>query len=155
MTNFGIARKYYAHLSGTELARLLGTTPSYISQLESGHRGMTDQNVRRVAEILDVSPAWLLEVPETMPLTDPLTGTLYTLPIMRSEDIPGYGTLYHVWVDDAALIVPVILAGGIQITPRDWQGQTARSASEITECQWIGPRGQDCVMIDGLPRIIE
>lgn len=157
MTNFGIARRYFARISGAELAERLGTGKSYVSQLESGHRGMTGQNVRRVAEILDVSPAWLLEVPETMPLTDPINGETWIVPIMRSEDIPGYGTMYHIWLgeDGIDLIVPIIIAGGVQITPFDWQGQTARRASEIGEYKWIGPRGQDCVMVDGLPRIIE
>lgn len=155
MTNFAIARRLFADITSADLAERLGATQPYVSQLETGKRGMTIQNVQRVAEILDVSPAWLMDIPEIMPVTDPLSGTLYTLPIMRSEDIPGYGALYHVWLDDAALIVPVILAGGVQITPRDWQGQTARRASEIGEYKWIGPSGQDCVMVDGLPRIIE
>ena len=155
MTNFAIARRLYAGITSADLAERLGTTQPYISKLETGKCAMTRQSVQRIAEILGVSPAWLMDIPEAMPVTDPLSGTLYTLPIMRSDDIPGYGTLYHVWLDDAALIVPVILAGGVQITPRDWQGQTARSASEIPEHEWIGPHGQDCVMVDGLPRIIE
>lgn len=154
MTNFAIARRLFAGITTTDLAVRLGVSQPYVSALETGKRGMTPQSVQRVAEMLDVSPAWLMEIPERLPLTDPLAGTTWTAPILRSEDIPGYGTLYHVWLNDAALIVPVILAGGIQITPRDWQGQTARSASEIAEHDWIGPAGQDCVMIDGLPRVI-
>ena len=155
MTNFAIARRLYAGITSADLAARLGVTQSYISQLETGKRSVNRQNVQLVAGILDVSRAWLLEVPEAMPLSDLLSGDVFSAPIMRDEDIPGYGTIYHVWLDDAALIVPVILAGGVQMTPRDWQAPIPHTASEIGEHQWIGPRGQDCIMLDGLPRIIE
>lgn len=154
MNNFAIARKFLSRLTGAEIAEKMAVTPAFVSQLETGKRAVTRQSVQRIAEILDVSPAWLLEVPELLPVSDPLSGENWTLPIMRAEEIPGYGILYHVWIEDAALAVPVIIASGIQFTPADWQAPIPQNAAEIAEHAWIDPHGNDAIMLDGLPRVI-
>lgn len=153
MTNFEIAARF-AWLNGKEIAEKLGVSTAYISQLMTGKRGLGPNNVQLLATTLDVDPAWLLGVPQALPLVDPLTGDVYTCRILRCEDIPDYGALYHVHLDETGNIVPVILSAGIQLTPTDWTALTVRSAADIAECAWMGPGGRDAIMIDGLPRVL-
>ena len=120
----------------------------------TGKRSLGPNNVQLLADLLDVDQAWLLSVPQALPLVDPLTGEVYACPIIRSEEIEGYGTLYHVHIAETGDIVPVILSAGLQLTPTDWTALTVRSAADIPEGTWMGPGGRDAVMLDGLPRVI-
>lgn len=153
MTNFEIACGF-AGVSGRELAERLGVTPQYVSQLTTGKRSLGPANVRLLAGALDVDEAWLLGFGQRLALVDPLEGTVYACPVIRSEEIPGYGVLYHVYLDETGDIVPVILSGGVQLTPTDWMALTVRSAADIGGCAWMGPGGRDAVMLDGLPRVL-
>lgn len=153
MTNFEIAARF-AGLNGKEIAERLGVSTAYVSQLMTGKRSLGPNNVQLLATTLDVDPAWLLGVPQALPLIDPLTGDVYACPIIRSEDIEGYGTLYHVHLAQTGDIVPVILSAGIQLTPTDWTTLTVRSAADIADCAWMGPGGRDAIMIDGMPRVL-
>ena len=153
MTNFEIAARF-AGLNGKELAERLGVSTQYISQLMTGKRSLGPNNVQLLATTLDVDPAWLLGVPQTLPLIDPLTGDVFSAGIIRTEHIADYGTLYHVHLRETGDIVPVILSAGIQLTPTDWTALTVRRVADIAECTWMGPGGRDAVMLDGLPRVI-
>lgn len=153
MTNFEIA-KNFCGLSAVALAERLGVSPQQLNGWIKGQRTPSRTGVDQIAAAMGVDPAWLLGVPQRLPLADPLTGDVYSCPIIRSEEIPGYGTLYHVHLSETGDIVPVILSAGMQLTPTDWQTLTVRSAADIGECAWTGPGGCDAVMLDGLPRII-
>lgn len=154
MTNFEIARGF-ANLSSIELANLLGVTPQQVSNWAKGLRTPTRANAEAIAEALGVDPAWLLGVAQTLPVLDPIHGDVYAAPIMRSETIPAYGVLYHVWVEEIDNLLPVIVAGGVQFTLTDWDASDIpRTAADIHAYRWIGPAGQDAVMLDGLPRVI-
>lgn len=153
MTYFEIA-KIFAKYTGTELAERLGVSPQHLNAWIKGSRVPNRNNVEYIASVLGVDPAWLLGLPQTMPVVDPLSGDVFTGRIMRSEAIDGYGELYHVYLNETGDIVPVILSAGIQFTPTDWTTLTVRSAEEIAEARWMDARGQDTIMLDGLPRVI-
>lgn len=153
MTNFEIA-KNFAGVSAVELARRLEVSPQQLNAWLAGTRTPSRTNVEEIARRMDVDAAWLLGVPQRLTLTVPLTGDVYGCPILRSEDIPGYGMLYHVYLEETGDIVPVILSAGLQLTPTDWTSLTVRSAEDIPECAWMGPGGRDAVMVDGLPRLM-
>ena len=153
MTNFEIAARF-AGLNGRELAKRLGVSTAYISQLMTGKRSLGPNNVQLLAKTLDVDAAWLLGVAQALPVADPLEGEVFNARIIRSEDIPDYGTLYHVHLAETGDIVPVILSAGVQLTPTDWQTLTVRRAEDIAGCVWMGPDGRDAVILDGLPRVI-
>ena len=153
MTNFEIAARL-AGLNGKEIAEKLGVSTAYISQLMTGKRNPGQGSVQLMANTLGVDPAWLLGVAQELPLIDQLTGDVFSCGIIRSEEIPDYGTLYHVYLSETGDIVPVILSAGLQLTPTDWTALTVRSAADIAECSWMGPGGRDAIMLDGLPRVV-
>ena len=153
MTSFEIATRF-AGITGRELAVKLGVSTAYISQLTTGKRSLGPNNVQLMAGMLDVDAAWLLGAAQALPLADPLGDGVWMCPIVRSEEIPGYGALYHAYMAQTGDIVPVILSAGLQLTPTDWQTLTVRRAEDIAGCAWMGPGGRDAVMMDGLPRVI-
>lgn len=154
MTNFEIA-KNFCGLSAVALAERLGVSPQQLNGWIKGQRTPSRTNVDNIAEAMDVDPAWLLGVPQRLPLVDSLTGDVFDCPILRSEEIEDYGVLYHVYLAETGDIVPVIVDGGVQLTPTDWTWPSpVRSAADIAACAWTGPGGRDAVMLDGLPRIV-
>ena len=42
-----------------ELASRIGTSQGFVSDLENGRRGMTEEVAGRIAEVLDVPAHWL------------------------------------------------------------------------------------------------
>ena len=153
MTNFEIAKRFCG-IPAAALAQRLGVSPQQLNGWLKGARVPSRTNVDEIAAAMGVDPAWLLGVPQRLPLIDPLTGDVFSAGIIRSEDIPDYGTLYHVYLSETGDIVPVILSTGIQLTPTDWTALTVRSAADIAECSWMGPGGRDAIMLDGLPRVV-
>ncbi len=153
MTNFEIAARF-AGLNGRELAERLGVSTAYISQLMTGRRSLGPNNVQLLAKTLDVDAAWLLGVAQRLPVVDPDAGAVYSCGIVRTEILEGYGALYHVYLDETGDVVPVILSGGIQLTPRDWQTLMVRRRADIGGERWRDARGAEAVMLDGLPRVI-
>lgn len=155
MTNLEIARAF-AGISSTELANRLGVKLQQVTNWAKGLRTPTRANAATIAEALDVAPAWILGVEQTLPLLDPAHGDICTARIMRAESIPNYGTLYHVYLDEIGNLLPVILAGGVQFTLTDWDAAAdiPSTAADIPAYRWIGPAAQDAIMLDGLPRII-
>lgn len=153
MTHFEIARRFTG-LSGVELAGKLGVSPQQLQGWVSGTRTPSRTNVETIAAQMDVDAAWLLGVPQRLSVIDPLIGEAYTGGIMRTEEIDGYGMLYHVYLAQTGDIVPVILSAGVQFTPRDWTAQNVRSLDDVAGERWLDHRGADAVMLAGLPRIL-
>lgn len=159
MTNFEIAHRFTG-LSAVELARKLDVSPQHLNAWLSGQRVPSRTNISGIAAAMGVSPAWLLGVPESLTLHDPVERADYIAPIMRAEHINGYGILYHVYLDETGDVVPVILTDGLQFTPADWSAaQAIRCAADIaTESEdpagvrWMDWRGIPAIMIDGFPR---
>src|ERR1700674_1663190 len=101
------ARKL-AGLSQGHVAKILGLHRPSISEMEAGNRRVSADELARLAEIYDVSVAWLLgEAPETIDAQDPrlelaareltklkpddLERLLKLLAAMRSNSIPNGG----------------------------------------------------------------
>lgn len=99
------ARKL-AGLSQGHVAQLLGLHRPSVSEIEAGNRRVSADELARLAEIYDVSVAWLVgEVPETLDAQDPrlelaarelsklkpddLERLLKLLAAMRSDSIPN------------------------------------------------------------------
>lgn len=142
MTNFEVARRL-SGMSNLRLADALGTTPGYTSQLANGQRNLSVTSAKKVAGILDVDPAWIIGFPQHFPLYDPHEHVTSNCEIVRSEYMPDYGTLYHVYNADTGGIMPVIVAGGEQYTPVESQdNRIPRSAADIDSYQWMDSTGQ-------------
>lgn len=153
MTNFEIA-KAFTGLSAVALAERLGVSPQQLNGWIKGQRTPSRTSVDSIAKAMDVDPAWLLGVPQRLPLMDPLQGDVCDCPIIRSEEIKNYGILYHVYLDASGDVVPVILSAGLQLTPIDWQTLTVRTADDIPQARWMDAQGRDAVMLDNLPRVL-
>jgi transcriptional regulator with XRE-family HTH domain len=101
------ARKL-AGLSQGHVARMLGLHRPSVTEIEAGNRRVSADEIARLAELYDVSVAWLLgEAPETMDAQDPrlelaarelsklkpddLDRLLKLLAAMRSDSTPNGG----------------------------------------------------------------
>jgi len=153
MTHFEIALKF-SGLRAVDLAHILGAGTQQVNGWLRGERVPSRTTVKTIATALNVTPAWLLGVPDAVTVRDPISEQVVEGRILRVEQIAGYGTLYHVHIDESGDVVPVLFAGE-QFTPRDWQTLTVRSAQDIAGERWMDHRGRDAVMLDGLPRMIE
>lgn len=145
--------RYMRGLSQTELAARMGISPQSLNQYESGTRSLGPKLLPAAAQALDVSEAYLSGCAQTLPLYDFATGGTHMSAIMREERIQAYGTLYLCDVPDVGH-VSVILAGGVQFTLSDWQGEQVMTADEIAHGHWVAGRGTDAIMLGGLPRIL-
>lgn len=153
MTNFEIA-KNFTGLTAVALAQRLGVSPQQLNGWLNGSRVPSRTSVDKIAAAMDVDPAWLLGVGQQLAVMDPETGSVYACGIVRTESIPDYGALYHVYLNETGDIIPVILAGGVQLTPADWQTLTVHSAADIPTVSWRDARNVDAVMLDDLPRVL-
>lgn len=143
-------------LSQTDLAARMGISPQSLSQYESGARSLGAKLLPAAAQALDVSEAYLSGCAQTLPVYDYATGGTHMSEIMREESIPTYGTLYLCDVPDVGP-VSVILAGGVQLTLSDWQGEQVMTAAQIADPpngRWVDGRGEDAIMLGGLPRVL-
>lgn len=143
-------------LSQTDLAARMGISPQSLSQYESGARSLGSKLLPAAAQALDVSEAYLSGCAQTLPVYDYATGGTHISEIMREESIPTYGTLYLCDVPDVGP-VSVILAGGVQLTLSDWQGAQVMTAAQIADPpngRWVDGRGEDAIMLGGLPRVL-
>lgn len=89
---------------------------------------------------------------ETIPVIDFANANVVLCPIISSEAVEGYGTLYlanHPEVGPLA----VIQAGGMQFTPSDWQGEQPASVEDVVVAHWVDVLGNDAAMINGLPYV--
>ena len=140
MTNFEIARAF-AGIRGADLARALGVTPQNLYNWERGIRTPSRANAEAIARVLDVDPAWLLGVEQTLPVT--IHGDTCAARVMRSEYMPGYGALYHVCLPDTDDIMPVLLAGGAQYTLADRDAaDIPHTAADINAYKWAKSQGE-------------
>lgn len=143
-------------LSQTDLAARMGISPQSLSQYESGARSLGAKLLPAAAQALDVSEAYLSGCAQTLPVYDYATGGTHTSEIMREESIHTYGTLYLCDVPGVGP-VSVILAGGVQLTLSDWQGEQVMTAAQIADPpngRWVDGRGEDAIMLGGLPRVL-
>lgn len=154
MTPIKTAR-YMRGLSQTELAARMGISPQSLNQYESDARSLGPKLLPAAEQALDVSEAYLSGCAQTLPVYDFATGGTHMSAIMREERIPAYGTLYLCDVPDVGP-VSVILSAGLQFTLSDWQGKQVMTADEIADPpqgHWVDGRGEDAIMLGGLPRI--
>ena len=155
MTPIKTARRMRG-LSQTDLAARMGISPQSLNQYESGARSLGPKLLPAAAQALDVSQAYLSGCAQQLPVYDFGTGGTCLGAIMREEQIPAYGALYLVDIAAPGLQVSVILAGGIQFTLSDWQGEQVMTAEQIAEPpqgHWVDWRGMDAIMYRGLPRV--
>lgn len=144
-------------LSQTDLAARMGISPQSLNQYESGARSLGPKLLPAAAQALDVSQAYLSGCAQTLPVYDYKSGGTWLGAIMREEAIPAYGALYLVDIEALDLQISVILAGGVQFTLSDWQGEQVMTAEEIADPpqgRWVDGRGEDAIMLRGLPRIL-
>jgi len=82
------ARKL-AGLSQGQVAKILGLHRPSVSEIEAGNRRVSADEIARLAEIYDVSVAWLLgEAPETIDACDPrLELAARELTKLKSDDL--------------------------------------------------------------------
>ena len=149
----------FAGIPAARLAEKMGVTLPYISQLTTGQRKLGRANLQAYAEALDVSPAWLSGEAQSLPVYDPILKKTIVCRIVREEEIPDYGMLYHVYVDDSGDVIPVVISSGLQFVPSDWQGWAAKEVRAVKDlgnifCDWIDAAGDPAIVMDGLPRMI-
>ena len=152
MNNIAIARCLRG-ITIKALADRLGVTCQQVGNWECGFRNPKRSAAEQLADELDVDIAWIMDCPQPALIRDPLTGETYGCKIMRSEHIDGYGIMYHLYIDDTGDIVAQISAGCDILTTTDWQGLQPQNAAEIAEYRWMDGRGNDAIMVDGLPRV--
>ena len=136
-----------------QLANKLGMSKQQLYGLESGDRKPGPKVLPLLADALSVSPAYLRGEAESIPVVDFADGSVEMCKVISCETIEGYGALYLV-EHPVVGPLPVILADGVQFTPSDWQGELCASAEDAAGFAWVDARGNDAVMLDGLPRIM-
>lgn len=106
MTNFEVARRF-SGLSAADLARQLGVSPQQLNGWLHGDRLPNRASVESIAEKMDVDAAWLMGVPQMLPVTAQ-SGKVNSCPVIYSEKIPE-GVKYHVYVPDSDNFAQVII----------------------------------------------
>ena len=81
--------RFLAGLSQTQVARLLSLHRPSVSEIESGNRKVSAEELARLAEVYDVSVAWLIgNVPDAIDSEDPrLELAARELTKLKSEDL--------------------------------------------------------------------
>ena len=156
MNHIKIARAFRG-MTAADVQAATGISRQRISDYETDYLKPTREMAAKIAEALDVDVAWIMGHPQALSMIDPLDRERhYVAPIMRTEEIDGYGTLCHVYLDTDGVtgIVATIIGDGLQITPRWLDSEQPQDASEIADHCWMDPWGRDCVMLDGLPRVV-
>ena len=154
MNNIAIARRFRG-MNANTLADEIGVSCQHVSSWERGVRNPNRSTGQRLAEILDVDVAWIMDCPQTAQLFDPSTGEPVLCKIMRCEEIEGYGLMYHLYIPETGDIATVLRCrDGVEFTTRDWMGKQPQNASEIAEYDWMDWRRVNAIMFDGLPRIL-
>ena len=136
-----------------QLGEMVGMSKQQLSGIERGDRNPGPKVLPLLADALNVSPAYLRGEAEAIPVVDFADGSTEMCDVISCETIEGYGALYLV-EHPAVGPLPVILADGVQFTPSDWQGELCASAEDAAGFAWVDARGNDAVMLDGLPRIM-
>lgn len=140
-------------MAQVELAQKLGITPQNLNQYENGTKTPGPKLLPLVAQVLDVSAAYIRGNAQRLAVRDFVTKEMVTCPIISETVIDSYGMYYLVEHEDVGPIA-VILADGVQFTLGDWQGEQPMERSEIGDYAWVDAAGRDAVMLDGLPHLI-
>lgn len=151
MHNISIAR-HFRGVTAKDLSDRLGVANQHISGWERGIRNPNRSAAERLAKALDVDVAWIMECPQTEQLRDPLSGDILYAQIMRTEALPGYGLMQHLYLPEHDIIVAIIRSLDVAFTPADWQSAQPQTAADIPDHRWMDAHGNDAVMLDGLPR---
>lgn len=152
MTNPIKAARQRAGLTQVELAAKLDITQSQIADWESGRRNPAGKSIPVLAAVLDCDPAWIAGAPGMLPVYDWQSETTITCPVIRTEEIEGYGAMYIVDHPDVGWMA-VLVAGSHVFTTNDWQGQQPRAAAEIPEFTWVCGN-MPTILLNGLPRVV-
>lgn len=89
---------------------------------------------------------------ETLPVIDFANADVVLCPVISSEAIEGYGTLYLVNHPEVGPLA-VIQADTMQFTPRDWQSEQPASVEDVAVSHWVDVLGNEAAMINGLPYV--
>lgn len=155
MTPIKTARKMRG-LAQSDLAARMGISPQALNQYESGARSLGPKLLPVAAQVLDVSPAYLAGIAQSIPVFC-ADGGIKECAIIRQESIPNYGMLYLVDTREYGA-ENVILADGIQYILHTQLDDCGISIDQIAAPgigYWIDSRGHIALMVDGLPRAIE
>lgn len=141
--------------SQVELSARLGIPPQNYNRIERQNYPAGAKLLKNVADILNVSIAWLQGTAPNLAVYDARADQYFQFPIVYAFDVPGYGMVYTVDNTECGNFMAVILAGGVQITQNDWQfGFAPTTVEEIADVSWVGPHGELTIMLDGLPRLL-
>lgn len=146
LKTIGIARRF-AGMRTIDLAQAVGNTSNQISLWESGARNPSRAAIAELARALGVDPAWIAGFPQLCCLG------AQAVPIVRSEAIPDYGVLQHVYLPEQDSIIAVVRSGDIVFTSPGAPEEQPRSAAEIPAHRWVDGHLRPAVMIRGLPYI--
>lgn len=141
-------------MTQSELAEKLGTIPQMVTRWLNGSRGIGDKYLQPMAEILNVSAAYIAGHPEKLPVYDWDAQKTDIAPIIAETEIENYGVLYLVDHPVTGLLAVIVTDGG-QLTTTDWEGEQPLTVDEIKEYKWIDNHGDPTIMLDdGLPRTL-
>lgn len=151
MRNHIVIAREFAGVKARELAQAVDCTPQRISGWEHGVRNPSRAASTAIAEALNVDPAWIAGMPQLTSLYLPAESSVTPVPIVRSEIVPGYGVLQHVYLEQIDSVIALLCSGCITFVTSDWQGKQPRSAAEIADFCWLDSFRRPAVMMDGLP----
>lgn len=155
MTPIKTARKMRG-LAQSDLAARMGISPQALNQYESGARSLGPKLLPVAAKVLDVSPAYLAGIAQSIPVFC-ADGGVKECAIMRQESIPNYGMLYLVDTREYGA-ENVILSDGFQYilnAQLDDRGISIDQINSHGAGHWVDSHGHIAMMVDGLPRAIE
>lgn len=72
-------------------------------------------------------------MPQCTSLYHPTGCSVIPVPIVRSEIIPDYGVLQHVYLEQLDAVISLLCSGSITFFVRDRQGKQPHSAAEIAD----------------------
>ena len=144
-------------LTQSDLARKLSLNRQTVYAYESGNRSIGAAIAPKFADALQVSAAYLIGKPDTLPVYDYNEHTTTACSIIAANELQEDGKLYGVFYlteHPIAGLLAVIIADGIQFTTVDRQGPQPTEPDEINEFCWVDAAGHDAIMLDGLPRVL-
>lgn len=134
-----------------ELAQMAGIKPQQINNYLNAGRPIGPKMAQTFARLLNVSEAYLRGVAQTLAVRDITTGEMWPCKIIAEEVIEHYGVFYTVDHPEVGPMA-VILADGVQFSTGQRDGSRPTKTEEIAWFDWVDARGQDAVILDGLPR---
>lgn len=145
-------------LTQAELARKLDFDRQTVYAYESGRSHIGTAIAPKFAEALQVSAAYLIGKPDTLPVYDYNEHTTAACSIIAANELHEDGKLYGVFYlveHPVTGLLAVIIADGIQFTTNDWQDEQPTEPEKIKDFYWVdATTGHYAIMYNGLPRIL-